>query len=235
MKQRYHLLDMLRGICIILVVGYHILYNLSEIFGGNYAFFRSAGMDAFRDGFVGVLMLLSGISCSLTRSNWKRGIRTLGGALLVTAVTAMAMPSQLITFGILHFFGCCMLLYAAAHRLLEKIPVTLGTAVSLLLYVLTRNIYRTVTGVPHSFLLFALGFRTGHTSADYYPMIPWVFLFLGGGFLGRLFAQGKVPAVFQKDPVPALSWLGRHTMIIYLLHQPVVYGAMVVIFSMMGK
>ena len=40
MKQRYHLLDMLRGICIILVVWYHILYNLSEIFGGEYAFFR---------------------------------------------------------------------------------------------------------------------------------------------------------------------------------------------------
>jgi len=159
-------------------------------------------------------------------------VRTLAGGLLITVVTAVAMPGQLITFGILHFFGCCMLLYAAAHRLLEKVPVALGAAVSFLLYFVTRNLYYAVTGVPHSFLLFALGFRTGHLSADYYPIIPWVFLFLAGGFLGRLFARGTVPDVFKQDPVPALSWLGRHTMIIYLLHQPVVYGVMVLWFSL---
>ena len=89
-----------------------------------------------------------------------------------------------------------------------------------------------VTEVVEFFLLFALGFRTGHYSADYYPMIPWVFLFLAGGFLGRLFARGTVPEVFRKNPVPALSWLGRHTMIIYLLHQPVVYGVMAAYFSL---
>ena len=235
MKQRYHLLDMLRGICIILVVWYHVLYNLSEIFGGEYAFFRSAGMNNFRDGFVGVLMVLAGISCSLTRSNLRRGLKTLAGGLLITVVTAVVMPGQLITFGILHFFGCCMLLYAAAHRLVERIPVAFGTAVSFLLYFLTRELYDTVTGVPHSFLLFALGFRTGHSSADYYPMLPWVFLFLAGGFLGRLFARGTVPDIFKKDPVPVLSWLGRHTMIIYLLHQPVVYGAMVLWFEILRR
>ena len=146
MKQRYHLLDMLRGICIILVVWYHILFNLSEIFGGEYAFFRSAGMDAFRDGFVGVLMILSGISCHFARSNLRRGIKTLGAALLVTAATALAMPTQLITFGILHFFGCCMLLYAACRPLLAKIPLLPGTAVSFFLYFLARGLYHGVSG-----------------------------------------------------------------------------------------
>ena len=65
MKQRYHLLDTIRGVCIILVVWYHVLFNLSEIFGGNYAFFTSDGINNFRDGFVGVLMILAGISGSL--------------------------------------------------------------------------------------------------------------------------------------------------------------------------
>ena len=95
MKKRYHLLDLVRGICIILVVWYHVLYNLSEIFGGNYAFFRSAGMSNFRDGFVGVLMVLAGISGSLTRSNWKRGVKTLGCGLLITAVMAVIMPDTI--------------------------------------------------------------------------------------------------------------------------------------------
>ena len=231
MKLRYHLLDNIRGVCIILVVWYHVLFNLSEIFGGNYAFFRSAGMDAFRDGFVGVLMVLAGISCHFTRSNLRRGIKTLAGGLLVTAVTAMAMPSQLITFGILHFFGCCMLLYAALEKVLAKIPLWPGAAVSFALYFACRGIYGQVTGMPRNFLLFALGFRTGHSSADYYPILPWVFLFLTGCFLGRLFARGEVPKVFAKNPAPALAGLGRHTMIIYLLHQPIVYGVMMLWFD----
>ena len=234
MKGRYHLLDMLRGICIIYVVVYHILYNLSEIFGGNYGFFYADWMNTTRNCFVGVLMVLSGISGSLTRSNLRRGLRTLGAALLITVVTAVAMPSQKITFGILHFFACCMLLYAAVRPLMKKLPVVPGAAVSVLLYFLTRNLYDTVTDVPRSFFLFALGFRTGHTSADYYPILPWVFLFLAGGFLGRLFAQGRVPEVFTKDPVPLLSWLGRHTMVIYLLHQPLIYGAMALWFGLAG-
>ena len=233
--KRYHLLDTVRGVCIILVVWYHILYNLSEVFGGHYAFFRSAGMNTFRDCFVGVLMVLAGISCHFSRSNLRRGLRTLGGGLLVTAVTAMAMPSQLITFGILHFFGCCMLLYALCRPLLEKIPVAAGAAVSFALYFVFRQMPRVIAGMPRSFVLFALGFRTGHTSADYYPILPWVFLFLTGAFLGRIFAQGNVPEIFEKDPVPPLSWLGRRTMIIYLLHQPVVYGVMLIYFTIIAK
>ena len=235
MKQRYYLLDTVRGVCIILVVGYHILYNLSEVFGGNYAFFRSDGMNIFRDCFVGVLMVLAGISCQLTRSNLRRGLKTLAGALAVTGVTAIALPSQLITFGILHFFGCCMLLCAAVRPLLDKIPVAAGAAVSFALYFLFRQMPRVIPGMPRSFLLFALGFRTGHTSADYWPILPWIFLFLAGVFPGRLFACGKVPPVFEKDPAPPVSWLGRHTLLIYLVHQLVIYGVMWMYFTMLAK
>ena len=234
MKKRYHLLDMIRGICIIYVVLYHALYNLSEVFGGHYGFFYSDWMETIRICFVGTLMILSGISGSLTRSNFRRGLRTLGGGLLVTAVTAMAMPSQMITFGILHFFGCCMLLYAVIRPLTDRMPLAIGAVSSFVLFFLTRNLYSTVTGMPKLFVLFALGFRTGHTSADYYPMIPWVFVFLAGCFLGRLFARGDVPEIFEKDPVPALSLLGRHTLLIYLLHQPVIYGVMLAVFTLMG-
>ena len=232
MKQRYHLLDTIRGVCIILVVWYHVLFNLSEIFGGNYAFFTSNGMNNFRDGFVGVLMVLAGISGSLTRSNWRRGVKTLACGLLITVVTAVAMPTQLITFGILHFFGCCMLLYAAARPLLAKLPQLPMAALCMAAYFLTRNFWYSVPDMPRSFPLFVLGFRTGHSSADYYPILPWIFLFLAGSFLGSRFARGAVPKFFTADPIPALSWLGRHTLIIYLLHQPVVYGGMLLYFTL---
>jgi len=229
-KKRYHLLDLLRGICILLVVWYHALYNLSEIFGGAYAFFRHPGMNLFRDCFVGVLILLAGISCSLTRSNLRRGIKTLLCGLGITAVTACIVPDQIIIFGVLHFFGCAMLLWALVGRYLEKLPMWPGVTVCVLLFFAGQELYAATEGISKNFLLFMLGFNTGHYSTDYYPLIPWVFLFLAGGFLGRRFREGRVPALFTRDPVPALSRIGCHTLPIYLLHQPVLYGLMYLFF-----
>ena len=229
-KKRYHFLDFLRGICILLVVGYHAIYNLSEVFGGHYWFFRSFGMKLFRDCFVGVLIVLAGISCCLSRSNLRRGIKTLLCGLGITAVTACIVPDQIIIFGVLHFFGCAMLLWALVGRYLEKLPMWPGVTVCVPLFFAGQELYAATEGISKNFLLFMLGFNTGHYSTDYYPLIPWVFLFLAGGFLGRRFREGRVPALFTRDPVPALSRIGCHTLPIYLLHQPVLYGLMYLFF-----
>lgn len=223
-KKRYHLLDILRGICIIIMIIYHGIYDLSEIFGMNYDFLYEPPMEFLRKSTVSVFILLAGISCQFSRNNWKRGFKTLLCALVITAFTALFMPSELIIFGILHFFACCMLLYAASASLLKKIPTWVGLAIFLLIYLLTLDIASLFSQVPHSFLLYALGFPSGYHSADYYPLLPWMFLFFVGSFLGRFFKEQRVPAFFEANPLPILSFIGKHTMIIYLLHQPVVYG-----------
>ena len=243
-KERWHLLDTLRGVCIILVVLYHVLYNLSESFGGNYAFFRSSGMDNFRDGFVSVLVLLAGISCSLTRSNLKRGIKTLLYGLIITAVMAIVMPQSIIIFGILHFFGCAMLIFAAVGRYVLKIPTWIGFSLFLLLFFFTKNLMRGNLGLfglfqialpqmPQNLFMFILGFDVNIFSADYYPLIPWLFMFFAGAFLGRFFKEGVAPKLFKKDLLPPVTFLGRHTLIIYLVHQPVIFGVMYLIFEVL--
>ncbi len=234
-KKRYHLLDMLRGVCIILVIAYHTLYNLSEVYGGAYAFFRSRGMDIFRDCFVGVLILISGISCSLSRSNLKRGIKTLLCAMLITAITAIITPDLLITFGILHFFGVCMLIYALCHKIFDKIPTVLGVVISVAGYLLTADLYFSLSNLPKSFLLYAIGFNTGFHSSDYYPLLPWIFIFLVGCFLGKFFKEGRAPAFFSANPIPPLSFIGRHTLTIYLAHQPIIFGGMWLWFECIAK
>ena len=236
-RPRYHILDTVRGICIILVVLYHLLYDLSEVFGGHYAFFRSHGMDVFRDHFVGVLIVLAGISCNLTRSDLKRGVKTVLCGILVAAVMSVAMPGSNIVFGILHFLGTGMILHGLSRKVLAKIPMAVGIPVSLILFLLTLGISEGSFGWPGVFtleiptlpkntLLYILGFDTGHDSADHWPVMPWMFLFLTGTFLGRLFKDDKVPRWFRSDPVPPLSFLGRHTLIIYLVHQPLIYGTL---------
>ena len=240
-KPRYYLLDFIRGICILLVVGYHILFDLSEVFGGEYAFFRSTGMTNFRHCFVGTLVVLSGISCSFSRSNLRRGVKTFLWGMVITLVTTFLMPAQQITFGILHFLGVCMILCGLLERPLKKLPTIPGLVIAVLLTVLTWNLYdgifAFVVQLPemgHHFPLFILGFCTGHFSSDYYPLMPWGFLFLSGVFLGRIFSSDRLAALFQKDPLPCISWLGRHTLWIYLIHQPVVYGLLWLWFHFAG-
>ncbi len=228
-KKRYHFLDMLRGICIILVVFYHAMYNLSSIFGIEVWLFNSAIMDFLQVFFVMCLAVISGVSSSLTRSNAKRGIKTLAAGLVVTAVTYFAMPDQLIVFGILHFFGVSMLLYAAVEGFFEKIPMIPGAVVSFLLFVVAFLAFPINIETENLFVKYflgILGFETGLRSADYYPIIPWVFIFLTGCFLGRPFKNGTAPKFFSLNPVRFLSFAGRHTLLVYLIHQPIIYGVM---------
>ena len=241
-KPRYYVLDTIRGICIILVVLYHLLYDLSEVFGGDYAFFRSEAMDTFRDAFVGTLILLAGISCNLSRSNIKRGVKTLLCGMLVSVVMLVVMPASKVYFGILHLLGASMLLYGLSAKLMEKIPASVGFLGFLLVHMLTLGVYDGYFGwpglfmvdvpqVPKNLFFFILGFRTGHGAGDHWAIMPWLFLFFAGACIGKYFKEGRVPKWFTKNPVPPLAYLGRKTLIIYLVHQPLIYGILWLVYK----
>lgn len=242
---RIHFLDELRGFLIIFVVWYHLLYDL-YLFGVELPWFFSPTMNNLRNLFVAVLVIISGISSHLSHSNLRRGLRTLVFALALTAVTAIVMPSQTILFGILHFFGASMLLYHFLKKPLSHIRPVIGFAGSVLLFLLCFDVYYGVIGISgwgltlplpdflyDKPLLYPLGFRcAGLASADYYPLIPWFFLFVAGGFCGDAVKSGEFPAFFYRSHLPWLAGIGRHTMLIYLLHQPVVYGLIYLWFSL---
>ena len=57
-------------------------------------------------------------------------------------------------------------------------------------------------------------------------LLPWIFLFLAGYWLGEAFLQRRAPEFCYREHLPALGWIGRHALIIYLAHQPVVYGVL---------
>jgi len=237
-NRRVHFVDEMRGLMIILVVSYHALYDL-VLFSvvPDYAIFNP-WTNAVRDVMVAVLVLISGISCLYSRSNFRRGLKTFAFGMIITAVTRLIIPGQLILFGILHFFGTAMMLFALIRPLAERIPAFWGTAVSVLLAVITRELYSGYIGffgaarmrLPEIFFekpwLFPLGFPNyAIFSADYYPLMPWFFIFMAGSFLGRYIKSGKVPEYFYRQRAPLLSVIGRHTMLIYLLHQPIIYAA----------
>lgn len=110
-NNRIHLLDIIRGILIIYVVYYHFMYDLNDILGHEIPYLYSDWFSTVRDCMSGSLIFISGISCNFSRSNLKRGVKTVAIALLLSVVTITIMPSQTIIFGILHLLGTMMVIY----------------------------------------------------------------------------------------------------------------------------
>ncbi|MCL1806452.1 MAG: DUF1624 domain-containing protein [Oscillospiraceae bacterium] len=269
-SSRIQLLDALRGFCIILVVAFHIAYNLVDWDIVPSGLVYNPVLNVLQPFFAGVFIVLAGISSRFSRSNLKRGLQLTACAALVTVASLLVLPAPFlsfkalfgisptgaeigaliesgkitlhknilaqaaaggmttpgelgtlalasyqtpypllgvpITFGILHLLAVCVLLYTLLHKCKIIIPVSaLGAA-----YLLSNGI----TQWPDT------------PSADYFPLVPWFFVFLFGVWLGGSIREGKFPKWFYEVKIPLFPAIGRKTLLIYLLHQPVLYGTL---------
>ena len=161
-----------------------------------------------------------------------------GGGAVVSLVTCILMPENRILFGILTCIGSCMLLMIPLEKFLRRIPAGIGAAASFLLFGLLRNCGKGSLGFE-SLILCALPnwlYRNHFTaylgfphrsffSTDYFPLIPWVFLFITGFYLFQITSEkGFNERLFAHGQVPLLNLIGRNSLLVYLLHQPVLYG-----------
>lgn len=220
--KRIHLMDTLRGISIIGMMLHHLLYDL-YVFGfvPTAVIFSPWVTRLYTPVVASMFMLISGISSRFSQSNVKRGIKTFAAAMLVTVVTVFM--GQPIIFGVLHFFGCAMVIYGLCGKLLDRIPRKAAPVLWIVLFivcnVLVLNRTYEVTG------LWWLGIHSSSFySADYYPLLPWIFMYFLGTWLGQYVMEGKFPRWFYSAESTKLGFMGRHALIIYLAHQPVIYG-----------
>ena len=92
--------------------------------------------------------------------------------------------------------------------------------------------WRLPAGLYRFRILAPLGFPDpGFRTSDYFPLLPWVLLFLCGWFLGRLFQRSPRWQRLAETKIPILSALGRNTIWIYMLHQPVLMGICMLLFG----
>jgi uncharacterized membrane protein len=232
MQDRLSLLDTVRGLILVLVVLHHLAYDIETFCGVALPFLHAPLFLALRLMFVAALFVLSGITCSLSRSNLRRGGATFLCGMVVTAATALFDPQGVIRFGVLHCLGACRLLWALGFgRLIRKAPaVSLAIAVSavLLLCRMTDGVllvpFFGVVPLPALEGAGWLGFPDpSFASGDYFPLLPWLGVFLAGGALGAHWRGVGFPTVLRRDPLPILSRIGRHTLSVYLLHQPLLF------------
>ncbi|MCL2301578.1 MAG: DUF1624 domain-containing protein [Firmicutes bacterium] len=235
---RYALLDELRGAAIILMVVYHAFYLLAFVFGSRAGRTLFDFMGPVQPFIAGTFILLCGVCCRFSRSNLRRGLKLAGAAALVTLAT-LAMKlfgvDEVIRFGVLHFLACAVLLFALLERLPGKLPPLPQIIIFAALFFVWRFVPPPLPPTDF-FPLYALGFPSSVLrSADYFPLLPWIFLFLAGTAIGIYAKQGRFPRWCVKSRVPALAWLGRHSLLIYLLHQPLLFGVFGLLGVLTGK
>lgn len=226
MKKRIWELDAFRGLCLIGMVIVHFVYDLTVLY--RLVSWEVPETFLFVQRWGGVLfLLLSGICVTLGSRSVRRGLIVLAAGLVVSAVTYGMYrfgygKSIIIYFGVLHCLGTCMLLWPCFRKLPWWLLAAVGCCtVGVGMYFLELTV--------DSPWLFPLGLTTPYfASSDYFPILPYLGFFLLGAALGKTLYRNKqtlLPKINHQNPILGfLQWCGRQSLLIYLLHQPVLNG-----------
>jgi uncharacterized membrane protein len=228
MKHRIWELDAFRGLCVLGMVVVHFVYDLIDLYAlvpwdypGWFLFVMQWGGLLF--------ILLSGICATLGRRSVRRGIIVVLCGLICTSVTygmyrfGLADKGIIIYFGVLHCLGTCMILWWFFKRLPTWLLAVLGIVMAATgLYLQTRVYNISLWLMPFGFVPY------GFQSSDYFPLLPNLGYFLLGAVLGRTVYRKKetlLPKVNGGNPMLRfLQLCGKHSLWIYLLHQPILSG-----------
>jgi len=236
LQQRFWEIDFLRGIAIIMMVLYHLLYNLHyfahyniNVYSGFWMYFARATATIF--------IFLVGVSLSVSFSRTKkihkdrnklfikylrRGLKVFSWGLIITLVTRIFLGKAFVIFGILHLIGISIILaypflklrYRYWNPLIGLLCIFLGAYLKSFAF--------------DFYWLSWLGFRPAQFySVDYFPLLPWFGVVLVGLFFGNLFYPDCSRKFHLHDfsdfyIIKSFCFLGKHSLFIYLIHQPLI-------------
>ncbi|WP_407355434.1 heparan-alpha-glucosaminide N-acetyltransferase [Methanolobus sp. WCC5] len=240
-KERFFEVDALRGIAIILMVIYHFFYDLD--FLGIADLDMNSGLLLIVGRSAAILfILLVGVSLTLSNSRYvlarrdargqfahllRRGTGIFSWGLLITVVTATVLEKGTIYFGILHMIGISIIL---AYPFLKYRSLTLLAGV----VVLFSGFFMETAYADFPWLLW-LGIKPhGFYTLDYFPLVPWFGVVLLGVFTGNSLYSGyqrkfRMCECKSNAVVRLLVYLGKKSLLIYLVHQPVIVGLLLIL------
>ena len=210
-------IDLLRAAAIVLMTAFHTVYDLNVFLGWNIVWNRGFWFWVGKSSAL-IFIYFSGISSGLGSKPVKRGLLVLGLGLGISAVTYFALGDEYIRFGILHFLGACMLL----SPVLRKLPSWILTLLALVVACLAQPV---ASMRVSTFWLLPLGFMyAGFSSADYYPLIPYLAVFILGIIAYKLYYFQRRSLFNFQVQSKIITVLSRNSLLIYVVHQPFILG-----------
>lgn len=230
--KRYYVIDYLRAFVIINMIIYHLLWDMVYLCGHNIMWFNDIAGVIWQRFICISFIMISGFCWSFSKNHIKRGLVILCAGAAVSLVTAVFMPEAAIRYGILTLIGSAVVIMVPAERGFVHINAAAGLIISIVLFFIFRDTakgYIAGFNVPEIFysggIMNYIGFmEEGFVSADYFPLLPWLFLFFAGYFLCRVLMENNLLENLKGRNIPFISAVSRNSLLIYLIHQPVVYS-----------
>ncbi|HEY4139724.1 MAG TPA: heparan-alpha-glucosaminide N-acetyltransferase [Casimicrobiaceae bacterium] len=225
--QRVASIDALRAIALIAMIAYHFCFDLR--------YFRIIAPDFEHDPFwltartiiLSSFLLLAGVSLVLADARkassarfWRHVGMIAGCAVLVSASSYLMFPTTFIWFGVLHAIVVSLVIGRPLVRR-PRSALIVGLAVIAAGITLSNPAF-------DGFALGWIGFMTSKPyTEDYVPLFPWAGVLFCGIAVGHALVRNRFAILSSLATPPRwLAWLGRHTLAIYMLHQPILFGAL---------
>lgn len=244
LEKRNHYIDMIRGISLISMVLYHLFYDLVYIFNVNINFYKLNSVRPWQLSVCITFILISGISFHFYKNHRKQGLIIFTLSLIISLITYIFIPEEAIKFGVLSLIGASIIIMDLLNKFLNKLNPYFGFSLFIVLFLVFFNLpYGNlgissfeILNIPENIYsnkyLFPLGLPDQNfTSSDYFPLFPWFFLFISGYFLGNILKRKNLLKPMGKNNI--ISSIGRHSLVVYLLHQPVIYFSLFLIFEIL--
>ena len=244
-NKRFSEIDAIRGLAVLAMIIYHVLFDLStlnllEIRIGTpileitadvtaATFFTVVGVSLYisyyrsRSRYEGIL--------KLSRKYLIRAAKLLAMGGIITGITFFLYPELVVIFGALQFIAVAIFLGYLGLELTyswkKSTRITFLILVSAIIFVLSGRV-RAVR-VDYPFLLWLGVIPSGFQSLDYFPLFPWLGYVIGGLALGDLlYPGGKRKLEFYSFGNEPAEFFGRHALVLYFLHQPLIYLGIIV-------
>jgi uncharacterized membrane protein len=237
MQKRAFELDFLRGLAIIMMILHHLIYDLRYIMGLDlFAWQESYFFEYWlRAPFVFIFLAVSGVCCTFSSSNIRRSgkmaLVAAGFSAVFFAVSTFTDSEMYVIFNVIHILAVGTFLYAVLEVLASKGIIRDLRMPLLILVVVFLWLEYPLSAMDRGFVPVLIPlhdhFSIGLGMADYMPLVPWIGLFFAGALFGRLFYAQKQslfpnpPPVVQGVTAP-FAFVGRHSLLFYILHQPIV-------------
>ncbi len=235
-KKRAHEIDVIRGICIVLMMWHHFMYDIRYIFHYDACIFFESNIfqNIIHPLLLIGLFMVSGISNSFSTNNMRRTKKIALIAIALTVLTSLLswiLSTDLyILWQILHSLAFCIFLTSLLDKtklqskLKQVIYICLGLTIIFILPLIIK-INQLDSQGPAILLPLGIGYlqATVPTMIDYIPLIPYAGFFFFGAALGPIFyPEGKVKHEYCTGQFwKPMRFLGRYSLWIYAIHQPV--------------